>query len=363
MDGRDRKVDYITQQWYKQSDALRAPFYRVMLKGRGEKEDTNINLGLLKPDQPVPEGKKLHPRDDGKREVVWTAAEVKEKIPSLIGWNNRGFDVYITPIDDNFHHILVDDLTETGVQYIKENYRPCEIHSSSKNNFQAILRVPKKEVSEAEQSAANVLIKALNRLPAGCGGDAGISAVRRNFRMIGFKNAKPERAGFQSDLIFSSPGAVCERATAELDAIRTQRQSQAQAQEKTRRVKAIETSGDFSIPRPEGETVADAHFRQAWRRIHGLAKAKVEEGIWGKIDSSTIDFRVCVEMLKSGYSEEATAEALQRCSPNLCDRHRDPVGYTALTIEAAADALEESLKGQSREEPTFVSIGGGSDGR
>lgn len=363
MKGRSGRVDYITQQWYKQNDALRAPSYRIMLKGRGKNDKVSVNLGLLKDGQPVPEGKTLVTRDDDKRELAWTAEEVRGKIPSLLGWNRRGFDVYVTPIDDAFHHILVDDLTEEGVRYIKEHYHPCEIHSSSKNNYQAILRVPKKEISGEEQSAANVLIRNLNHLPAGCGGDTGISAVRRNFRMTGFKNAKPERNGFQSDLIFSSPGAVCERATAELDAIRTQRQSQTQAQEKTRRVKAIETSGDFSIPRPAGETVAEKHFRRAWNRIHGLAKAKVEEGIWGKIDSSTIDYRVCVEMLESGYSEEATAEALQRCSPSLCDRHRDPLNYISLTITAAADALEESLKGQSREEPVSISIGFGSDGR
>ena len=57
---------------------------------------------------------------------------------------------------------------------------------------------------------------------------------------------------------------------------------------------------------------------------------------------SAIDFRACQEMLIRGYSEETVAEALERCSPSLCDRHSSgPRDYALRTVAAAAASLEE----------------------
>jgi hypothetical protein len=280
--------------------------------------------------------------DDGGQEVLWTAEGVKSKISELAHYNARGFDVYLTPVDDGFHHILFDDLTPQGVEYVKKNYSPCEIHTSSEGNFQAVLRVPKPTVSTAEQSAANELLRKLNHLPAGCGGDKSISAARHPFRMVGFKNRKPGRESFQAKIELVRPGTVCERAAAELEAIREARRAQAQSQERVQRVQAIEAAGDTRTPRPEGETVADQTFRWEWKKNYGLALKKTGEKVWAGPDLSTIDFRVCQEMLIRGYPEEAVAEALERCSPGLCDRHgNDPKGYAARTVAAAAASLEE----------------------
>lgn len=347
-------VAYIEQMWERQHSALQAPHYRLTLRWRGpavdpitgKKSPTSINLGKIRDGSPTPAVDPglgtLTTREDGGQEVLWTADGVKKKIPELAHYNARGFDVYLTPVDDGFHHLLFDDLTPQGVEYVKKNYSPCEIHSSSKNNFQAILRIPKAEVSEAEQSVANELLRRLNHLPAGCGGDKSISAARHPFRMAGFKNKKPGRESFQSKIELVRPGTVCERAAAELESIREARRAQAQSQERAQRVQAIETAGDHSIRRPEGETVADQVFRWEWKKIHGLALKKTDEGVWAGPDLSVIDYRVCQEMLIREYSETAVAEALERCSPSLCDRHSsDPKGYAARTVAAAAASLEE----------------------
>lgn len=347
-------VTYIEQAWERQHSALQAPHYRLTLRWRGPAVDpltgkanpTSINLGKVRDGAPVPAVDPglgaLTTREDGGQEVLWTAEGVKSKISELAHYNARGFDVYLTPIDDGFHHLLFDDLTPQGVEYVKKNYSPCEIHTSSEGNFQAVLRVPKPTVSAEEQSAANELLRRLNHLPAGCGGDRSISAARHPFRMVGFKNRKPGRESFQAKIELVRPGAVCERAAAELESIREARRAQAQSQERVQRVQAIETAGDHSIRRPEGETVADQAFRWEWKKIHGLALKKTGEKIWAGPDLSAIDFRVCQEMLIRGYSEELVAEALERCSPSLCDRHgSDPQGYAVRTVAAAAAGLEE----------------------
>jgi hypothetical protein len=347
-------VAYIEQMWERQHSALQAPHYRLTLRWRGpavdpitgKKNPTSINLGKTRDGAPAPavdpELGALTTREDGGREILWTAEGVKSKISELAHYNARGFDVYLTPIDDSFHHLLFDDLTAKGVEYVKKIYSPCEIHTSSEGNFQAIIKVPKKEVSPGEQSSANELLRKLNHLPAGCGGDRSISAARHPFRMVGFKNRKPGRESFQSKIELVRPGTVCERAAAELESIREARRVQDQAQERAQRVQAIEAAGDTRTPRPEGETMADQVFRWEWKKNHGLALKKTDEGVWAGPDLSTIDFRVCQEMLIRGYSEELVAEALERCSPNLCDRHgKDPKGYAARTVAAAAASLEE----------------------
>ncbi|NCB64205.1 MAG: hypothetical protein EOM52_11510 [Clostridia bacterium] len=347
-------VAYIEQMWERQHSALQAPHYRLTLRWRGpavdpitgKKNPTSINLGKIRDGAPTPAVAPglgtLTTQEDGGREVFWTAEGVKSKIPELAHYNARGFDVYLTPIDGSFHHLLFDDLTRAGVEYVKKIYSPCEIHTSSEGNFQAVLRVPKIAVSAGEQSAANELLRRLNHLPAGCGGDKSISAARHPFRMVGFKNKKPGRENFQSKIELVRPGAVCERAAAELESIREARRAQDQSQERVRRVQAIETAGDHSIRRPEGETMADQAFRWEWKKIHGLALKKTDERIWAGPDLSVIDYRVCQEMLIRGYSEELVAEALERCSPSLCDRHSsDPRGYVLRTVAAAAASLEE----------------------
>lgn len=347
-------VAYIEQAWERQSSALQAPHYRLTLRWRGPAVDpltgkenpASINLGKIRDGAPVPAVDPglgaLTAREDGGQEILWTAEGVKSKIPELAHYNARGFDVYLTPIDDSYHHLLFDDLSPAGVEYVKKNYSPCEIHTSSEKNYQAVLRVPKIAVSAGEQSAANELLRKLNHLPAGCGGDRSISAPRHPFRMVGFKNKKAGRGDFQSKIELVRPEAVCERAATELESIREARRAQAQSQERTRRVQAIETAGDTRTPRPEGETMADQVFRWEWKKIYGLALKKTGEKIWPGPDLSAIDYRACQEMLIQGYSEETVAEALERCSPSLCDRHSsDPRGYAVRTVAAAAASLEE----------------------
>ena len=335
---KSKSVLYKEQVWDRQHSALQAPAYRVTVRGRGAEDGKTINLCK---------------RKDG-TEATWTADEVKAQIPSLEYWNARGYDVYITPMDEDYHHILIDDLTAAGVEHLKASgFSPCLVQVSSANNFQAIIRVPKAETSPEEQSAGNVLLQKLNTLPDGCGGDRAISAPRHPFRMTGFCNKKPSRGNVQTKIELLKPGAVCEKAAAAMEAIREARAAdrRRETEERNRfetrtRRHAIETVRDGTIQRPEGETDADKDFRFRWNKFHGLAKKNVREGIWQNVDDSAIDFRVCKEMLASGYDEEETADSLRRCSPKLYDRHNNPDDYVRRTIRAAVRAED---KGQEKD--------------
>jgi len=335
---KSKSVLYKEQVWDRQHSALQAPSYRVTVRGRGAEDGKTINLCK---------------RKDG-TEATWTADEVKAQIPTLEYWNARGYDIYLTPIDDQYHHILVDDLTAKGVEYIQSmGYSPCLIQVSSADNYQAILRVPKAETSPEEQSAANILLQKLNALPDGCGGDRAISAPRHPFRMTGFYNKKPSRGNVQTKIKLLKPDTVCAKATLELQVIREERAiTRAKDATKQRRT-AIETIRDRTIQRPDGETSADKDFRFRWNKFHGLARKNVREGIWQNVDDSAIDYRACKEMMQAGYSEEDTALALQRCSPGLFDRHRNPDDYVRRTIAAAMQAILREAPKNEPQGPSF----------
>lgn len=335
---KSKSVLYKEQVWDRQHSALQAPSYRVTVRGRGAEDGKTINLCK---------------RKDG-TEATWTADEVKAQIPTLEYWNARGYDIYLTPIDDQYHHILVDDLTAKGVEYIQSmGYSPCLIQVSSADNYQAILRVPKAETSPEEQSAANILLQKLNALPDGCGGDRAISAPRHPFRMTGFCNKKPSRGNVQTKIKLLRPDTVCDKATLELQVIREERAITRAKDATWQRRTAIETIRDRTIQRPDGETSADKDFRFRWNKFHGLARKNVREGIWQNVDDSAIDYRACKEMMQAGYSEEDTALALQRCSPGLFDRHRNPDDYVRRTIAAAMQAILREAPKNEPQGPSF----------
>ncbi|NMA23754.1 MAG: hypothetical protein GX938_09655, partial [Spirochaetales bacterium] len=341
MKEKSKSIIVKEQAWDRQAAALQAPLYRVTVRGRGQVGDKVINL--CKP------GKNL-------QEVLWDAERVREAIPSLEAWNARGYDIYLTPIDEEFHHILLDDLTAEGVKHVKSNFNPCLIQTSSDNNFQAVLRVPKAGTSPEEQSAGNELLQKLNRLPDGCGGDRAISAPRHPFRMTGFANKKSGRNNFYTRIELLQPGAVCEKASRALEEIRERREGERVAAEVERKKEAIRTVETREIARPEGETAVDKEFRRHWRRLAGLGEYGVQRGIWSQVDDSVVDYRTCQEMLRQGYGDAEIMDSLLHCSPELLTRHRNPEDYCQRTLGAAKMALEVMGGGamkETKEKPVY----------
>ena len=100
--------------WQEQSAALGAEFYRITLVERGPAA-RRMNVGKGK-------------GENGK-EKFYTAEEVRKMIPKLEFWNAKGNDIYVTPIDADYHFILIDDLP-LG-RYVEENYAPVFIQTSS----------------------------------------------------------------------------------------------------------------------------------------------------------------------------------------------------------------------------------------
>ena len=57
---------------------------------------------------------------------------------------NHGHDIYYTPLSENRHHILIDDMSVQSVNRLRaEGFQPAVILSSSPGKFQCILTIPK----------------------------------------------------------------------------------------------------------------------------------------------------------------------------------------------------------------------------
>ncbi|EGR0257672.1 hypothetical protein FOR82_25085 [Vibrio parahaemolyticus] len=310
------------QLWQQQAEALQADKYRITLIGRqGQKPWV---LGKQK---------------DG-TEKFYSVEEVKNNIPLLSKKNAEGRDIYITPITLDYHYIVVDDLTpETHKEMLANGYSPNLVQESSRDNYQAIFRVPK-STDEKDREIANKVVVGLNKRY----GDENFTGVSHPFRMAGFSNKKPTKNNFFTRLISSSANA-CQRVITllkqELDKVIKEREEAKQAYQdaKVQQPKQISLEEERlrKIASVDSTTkTADAVFMRHWNKWHGLAKSKG----WS-IDYSRIDFAATTDMIKGGYNDEEILIAIVNSSPSVVDRKNDVQDYTRRTLEKAKYKLAQ----------------------
>lgn len=321
--------------WEQQHGALQAPAYRLTMKGRVDGV-SSFNLGK--------------DRAEGGGERFYSAEEVADLIPYLSRQNALGRDIYLTPIDDSRHYLVVDDMTpETEAGLIDAGYRPALIQESSAGNRQAIIITPRDRaaIGSVEQSIANQLVGHLNQRF----GDPAFSGVVHPFRMAGFSNKKPGR-GNAFTRIVQAAGGICQKALQQLEGLRDRwreaeerRTAQKEAERAERR---LARRGALPAPRPAGapqEAAGAAHDR--FRAMHvGLATQKG----W-QLDESRVDYRVAHDMLADGWPLDDVADAIRDRSPNIEGRHRDPDGYARRTADRANSELErQRIRGIERDD-------------
>lgn len=306
----DRPGDPVTpaiavkqRTWDQQHEALQAPEYRLTLMSRVD------GLGSFN----VGKG-----RGPNGTEKFYTPDEVRSLIPYLSAQNARGRDIYMTPIDQDHHYMVVDDTTETSLgDMIAAGYRPALVQESSAGNRQAVLKVPK-ERGRDEQKAANEVVVNLNRRY----GDEAFSGVVHPFRMAGFSNKKPGRNNAFTRIV-EAVGGICTRAMEQLEAIRARIIGE-----------KADTPNLPDAPRPRvadlptASNASEAAFDRARQQAEGLA---AHMG-WQR-DESRLDYRAAQTMAEDGWSRDEIAAAILTRSPNLGDRHRNPVDYAARTAE------------------------------
>lgn len=288
-----KKID----AWNRQNEAIGAPKYRITIVPRTSNGKQTFVLGDK---EGIP------------------AKEVVNFMGELRANNARGNDIYITPIDDRNHYILVDDVKTRNLEAIKiSGYKPCLIQKTSHDNHQLVIKVPRENRSD-EQEIANELTMKLNRQF----GDKNLSGAVHPFRMAGFSNKKPERKNHLT-LILDAANRVCDVAKNMLAGLRRQYDEMAIRGEQERRTRWIEQQSNNT-----GDIQAE--FRLAYKKHLALA-AKLG---WEQ-NGSALDWQVVLELIEKKYSASDIKRTLIECSPNVIARHSNVDEYADRTITKA----------------------------
>lgn len=291
--------------WDAQHGALDSPGYRLTLMSRVEGL-SSFNVGK--------------DRGENGAEKIYAADEVRALIPYLSAQNAKGRDIYLTPIDPAHHYMVVDDMTPAAVDdFLAVGYRPALIQESSAGNRQAVLKVPKM-AGRDEQKAGNSVVVDLNRRF----GDQNFSGVIHPFRMAGFSNKKPGRDGAFTRII-QAAGDMCARAAAALDAAR-----QLFVGDRT----PAPVPARPAAPRSEHRAAHGSDAGAAFDRARAMSEALADSRGWTR-DESRLDYRAAQILAADGWNASEIGAAIMARSPNLGDRHRDPLGYATLTAQNA----------------------------
>ena len=344
--GLAKHIEHQLKAWGRFQKALCAKMYRVFWKDRDPKR-THPELhggkdgpGASGTPHPI-RGMQTKAAKEQQGERFWSPDEVAEAIRSgrFAAWNAKKMDMYIRPIDDEFHLIFIDDVRGTaGVKKIKaDGYTPALVQESSDGNFQVVLRVPKHGSSEKgtpERIASNRLALNVNQKY----GDAGAGRAEQNFRIPGYRNKKSGRKDFVTTIDWgnSSPGAVCERASLELENWR----QTVKAEESEHAV--IVTQERFTRQLLDLEAKATTPDLKKFAAIFRKWSArKSKHG--GGANLSEIDFQAAKELLVvEKWTSERIGAAMLAASPAIEERKGTwTTGYISKTVAAVQKIISE----------------------
>jgi len=311
------------------TDALDAPAYRVtvMQDGRG------INLtrpgGKETAEQPV------------------DAQGLLDLSPTLGRFNAQGWNVYITPLSETHHYLVVDDLKgDNQARFAGLGYRPAVVQETSPGNQQAVLRVPVDPSNgpSDERAAANAWVRKVNLEL----GDPKFSGAVHPFRLPGFTNRKDayqqDNGYFPFVRVLGVADQDCYRASAELAALRPEHTGVHRAQ--------VDAGGGDG----PGLTLPSRRLTPELAEAHQYARTLAEDRVylngWTR-DESKLDFEVAGALVRDGYSVPEVAQALRDLSPDIELRHRDADTYALRTAAAAADRQADRMPQSTRREPDF----------
>lgn len=118
----------------------------------------------------------------GDKERFYSKEQVIDLIPALRYFNNKGYNIFITPQETDCYYILLDDCRLSFDDMKKVGLNPCVYQQTSWQSYQAVFKVP----NSINRDVVNNYFKELNKKH----GDIKISGLKHGFRLAGFKNVK-----------------------------------------------------------------------------------------------------------------------------------------------------------------------------
>ncbi|MBD8896189.1 relaxase/mobilization nuclease domain-containing protein [Desulfovibrio desulfuricans] len=280
----------------------------------------------------------------------FTPEEMETHMPEMLRLQQRGENIYYTPLSEARHHILIDDMTRESLEKLYgDGFRPAVVLESSPGNYQCVLTIPKLQ-SPHNRDVGNRITERLNRLY----GDKKLSGCIHPHRAPGFGNLKPkhrrEDGSFPKVRLLQAEKRECAKA---LELSRRIEREYAEAA-KARKPQTQPPRPLCASVRP-GDPIAayQAHYENI--RQHLALE-----------DLSRVDAMIALRLRATGHSQQAVAEAVRQCGPTIREKSegRNWQLYAertaAYAFGAAGDAalakneryLEHwrKIEGQSKEE-------------
>ena len=226
--------------------------------------------------------------------------EMEAHMPEMLRFQQRGENIYYTPLSDDRHHILIDDMTRDSLQRLQEDgFRPAVVLESSPGNYQCLLTIPKLG-TEFDRDVGNRITERLNREY----GDKKLCGCIHPHRAPGFENRKPkhrrEDNGYPHVKLLFAERRECGKALA-----RRIDREYAEAAEKRKAESRTFPMPDF---RPGDPAAAYyAHLDNIRRHL------SIE-------DFSRVDAMIALRLRSNGHSREAVAETIRACAPTIRDK-------------------------------------------
>ena len=265
--------------------------------------------------------------EDGSRKVFildkkdgqsmgFTPDELVRKMPEILKLQKRGENIYYTPLSEDKHHILIDDISpENVVRLQKDGYKPAVIIESSPHNFQCVLTIPKFG-GDFDRQIANQLATMLNREY----GDPKLSGAIHPHRAPGFGNFKPKHrqpnGAYPLALLRFAVQQICKKAIVEARKLEQAFQAKMRQRQKSVFVPTVQTS-------PQA-----AYFAH-YENIRGHITVE---------DFSRVDAMIALRMRANGHSPEAVLAAIRDCAPSIrtgTEKRRNWQSYAERTANYA----------------------------
>ena len=250
----------------------------------------------------------------------FTPQEIEQRTPALQALQRRGEDLYYTPLSDEKHHILIDELNREKLDRLRrDGYRPAAVLESSPGNYQAIITVQKLGMPH-DRALGDGLAKYLNREY----GNYKLSDCIQPHRAPGYENLDPKRQGEDG----SHPV---------VRVIEAERRECAKTQAAYSQIDAEYQQLAAAHPRPaRASTAASDGAIDAYQRHYFDVRKRQR----GKVDLSRVDSMIAVRMRVTGHNQTAIMGALRDCAPGIRgnDDQRDWNDYAQRTARYAFSA-------------------------
>ncbi len=227
--------------------------------------------------------------------------QLQERLQEMLHIQSKGNNIYLTPLSDKKHHILIDDMDREKLEnFLLDGFQPAVIIESSPNNYQAILTIAKLG-SEYDKNIGNRLTERINKKY----GDKNLSGCIHPHRVPSFENQKPKHkqtdGTYPKVKLIKNEQIECDK-TYRLS-LQINQEHKLLAKKKTEKINYIT---QISMTSPQ-----KAYF------LH-LENIRKHLDI---MDKSRVDSMIALRMRATGHSQNSIEQTIKECAKQWRDEN------------------------------------------